>query len=104
MINLPDTKMCHLEFQDEWLTISLDNHKKRKRSRDHPSAAAAAAPADTKKDFTTASASENGWTLQTLVKHGDPRCKLFITNLDLNVLENDLREMFLNEMNLELFR
>mgnify|MGYP006264145075 FL=1 len=29
MINLPDTKMCHLEFQDEWLTISLDNQKKR---------------------------------------------------------------------------
>ena len=29
MINLPDTKMCHLEFQDEWLTIALDNHKKR---------------------------------------------------------------------------
>ena len=29
MINLPNTKMCHLEFQDEWLTISLDNHKKR---------------------------------------------------------------------------
>ena len=29
MINLPDTKMCHLEFQDEWLTIVLDNHKKR---------------------------------------------------------------------------
>ena len=29
MINLPDTKLCHLEFQDEWLTISLDNHKKR---------------------------------------------------------------------------
>jgi isohexenylglutaconyl-CoA hydratase len=29
MINLPDTKMCHLEYQDEWLTIYLDNHKKR---------------------------------------------------------------------------
>ena len=29
MINLPNTKMCHLEFQDEWLTIALDNHKKR---------------------------------------------------------------------------
>ena len=29
MIDLPDTKMCHLEFQDEWLTISLDNQKKR---------------------------------------------------------------------------
>ena len=29
MINLPDTKLCHLEFQNEWLTISLDNHKKR---------------------------------------------------------------------------
>ena len=29
MINLPYTKLCHLEFQDEWLTISLDNHKKR---------------------------------------------------------------------------
>ena len=29
MINLPDTKMCHLEFEDEWLTISLDNYKKR---------------------------------------------------------------------------
>ena len=29
MISLPDTKMCHLEFQDEWLTISLDNYKKR---------------------------------------------------------------------------
>ena len=29
MINLPNTKMCHLEFQDEWLTISLYNRKKR---------------------------------------------------------------------------
>ena len=29
MISLPNTKLCHLEFQDEWLTISLDNHKKR---------------------------------------------------------------------------
>ena len=29
MIDLPNTKMCHLEFQDEWLTISLDNQKKR---------------------------------------------------------------------------
>ena len=28
MINLPYTKLCHLEFQNEWLTISLDNHKK----------------------------------------------------------------------------
>ena len=29
MIDLPNTKMCHLEFQDEWLIISLDNQKKR---------------------------------------------------------------------------
>ena len=29
MINLPNTKLCHLDFQDEWLTISLDNRKKR---------------------------------------------------------------------------
>ena len=29
MIDLPNTKMCRLEFQDEWLTISLDNQKKR---------------------------------------------------------------------------
>ena len=29
MIRLPNTKLCHLEFQDGWLTISLDNHKKR---------------------------------------------------------------------------
>ena len=29
MINLPNTKLCHLDFQNEWLTISLDNRKKR---------------------------------------------------------------------------
>ena len=27
MISLPNTKLCHLEFQDEWFTILLDNHK-----------------------------------------------------------------------------
>jgi len=29
MINLPNTKLCHLDYQDQWLTISIDNHQKR---------------------------------------------------------------------------
>ena len=29
MINLPNTKLCLLDYQDEWLTISLDNRIKR---------------------------------------------------------------------------
>ena len=29
MINLPETKLCDLDYQDEWLTIYLKNNKKK---------------------------------------------------------------------------
>ena len=29
MIDLPKTKYCHLDIQNDWLTIYLDNHKKK---------------------------------------------------------------------------
>ena len=29
MIDLPKTKYCHLNIQNDWLTIYLDNHKKK---------------------------------------------------------------------------
>ena len=29
MINLPETKLCHLDYEDEWLNIYLNNNKKK---------------------------------------------------------------------------